>query len=307
MERHVTFIFRVEEWIKQEATTEQVATRQIRLPSSLLSSCINRSIRQADCFAYSSTPKMEVICSSETSIEFRRTVWRYNPEDGTLHNRRCENLRSYNDIVVNRALSKVGISYTPFHLRSVSRLRDSFCPSGGPRGFDLKGICHETRTGVGLLVCLRLSVMFLGVILLSGAFCDGPPGYSFVWGFLWCSSGLFVSLGIFCDVPRVCRLSKDFLWRSSGLFVCQGLSVMFLGSSYMSWTFLWWSSGLFVCLRLPMMFVRVIRLSASFCDAPRVYSFVWCFLWCSSGLLANVIVMTWREPRNFMYSSQFTI
>jgi hypothetical protein len=38
---------------------------------------------------------MEVICSSETSLDFQRTTLRYIPEDGTLHNHRCENLTSY--------------------------------------------------------------------------------------------------------------------------------------------------------------------------------------------------------------------
>jgi hypothetical protein len=39
--------------------------------------------------------KMEAICSSETSADFQRTTRRYIPKDGTLHNHRCENLKSY--------------------------------------------------------------------------------------------------------------------------------------------------------------------------------------------------------------------
>jgi uncharacterized membrane protein len=38
---------------------------------------------------------MEAICSSEKSIDFQRTTRRYIPEDRTLHNHRCENLKSY--------------------------------------------------------------------------------------------------------------------------------------------------------------------------------------------------------------------
>jgi hypothetical protein len=34
--------------------------------------------------AYSSTLKMEAICSSETSVDFQRTTRRYIPEDGTV-------------------------------------------------------------------------------------------------------------------------------------------------------------------------------------------------------------------------------
>jgi hypothetical protein len=49
------------------------------------------------CSAYFSTLKMEAICSSETSVDSQRTARRYTriPEDGTLHNHRCENLKSY--------------------------------------------------------------------------------------------------------------------------------------------------------------------------------------------------------------------
>jgi hypothetical protein len=44
--------------------------------------------------------KMEAICSSKTSVDFQRTTWRYIPEDSTLHNHPCENLKSYNFRVV---------------------------------------------------------------------------------------------------------------------------------------------------------------------------------------------------------------
>jgi hypothetical protein len=47
------------------------------------------------CSAYSSTLKIEAICSSETSVDFQQTTRRYIPEDSTLHNHRCENLKSY--------------------------------------------------------------------------------------------------------------------------------------------------------------------------------------------------------------------
>jgi hypothetical protein len=46
-------------------------------------------------FAISSNLKMETICSSETSVETRRTTRRHIPEDDTLHNHRCGNLKSY--------------------------------------------------------------------------------------------------------------------------------------------------------------------------------------------------------------------
>jgi hypothetical protein len=38
---------------------------------------------------------MEAICSSETPVETQQTTRRNIPEDNTLHNHRCENLKSY--------------------------------------------------------------------------------------------------------------------------------------------------------------------------------------------------------------------
>jgi hypothetical protein len=44
---------------------------------------------------FSSTLKMEALCSSETSVATQQTTRRHIPEDDTLHNHRCENLKSY--------------------------------------------------------------------------------------------------------------------------------------------------------------------------------------------------------------------
>jgi hypothetical protein len=38
---------------------------------------------------------MEALCSSETPVATQRTTRRHIPEDDTLHNHRCENLKSY--------------------------------------------------------------------------------------------------------------------------------------------------------------------------------------------------------------------
>jgi hypothetical protein len=46
-------------------------------------------------FVHALTPKMEAKYSSETPIDFQRTTRRYIPEDGTLHNHRCEILNYY--------------------------------------------------------------------------------------------------------------------------------------------------------------------------------------------------------------------
>jgi hypothetical protein len=53
------------------------------------------SKKTVSCLAYCSTPKMEVTCSFQTSVGFQRTTQYYIPEDRTLHNHRCENLKSY--------------------------------------------------------------------------------------------------------------------------------------------------------------------------------------------------------------------
>jgi hypothetical protein len=41
------------------------------------------------CSAYFFTLNMEVICSSETSVDFQRITQHYIPEDGTLLNDQC--------------------------------------------------------------------------------------------------------------------------------------------------------------------------------------------------------------------------
>jgi hypothetical protein len=44
-----------------------------------------------------STLKMEAMCPSETSVDTQRTTRRYIPEDRTIHNHCCENLKSYTE------------------------------------------------------------------------------------------------------------------------------------------------------------------------------------------------------------------
>jgi hypothetical protein len=55
--------------------------------------------------AIPSTLKMKAICSSETSVDTRRTTRCYIPEDGTIHNHRSENLKSYNVYFLLKPLS----------------------------------------------------------------------------------------------------------------------------------------------------------------------------------------------------------
>jgi hypothetical protein len=53
------------------------------------------------CLAYSSTLNMRATCSSETSVDLQRTARRYILEDTTLHNHRCEKLKSSNQVYGN--------------------------------------------------------------------------------------------------------------------------------------------------------------------------------------------------------------
>jgi hypothetical protein len=57
------------------------------------------------CSAYFSTLKMEAICSSVTLVDFQWATQRYIPQDSTLHNHHCENLKSYKICVVSNILN----------------------------------------------------------------------------------------------------------------------------------------------------------------------------------------------------------
>jgi hypothetical protein len=65
--------------------------------------------------------KIEAMFFSETSVDFRRTMRRYIPEDNnTLHNHRCENLRSYRMIDI-KALENHSFAYVADTWSSYSR------------------------------------------------------------------------------------------------------------------------------------------------------------------------------------------
>jgi hypothetical protein len=57
--------------------------------------CLPPAFTLVSCSAYYSILKMEAKCSSEMSVDFKQITRRYNPEDSTFHNQRCENLKSY--------------------------------------------------------------------------------------------------------------------------------------------------------------------------------------------------------------------
>jgi hypothetical protein len=57
--------------------------------------CLPPAFKLGTCSAYSTTLKMEVICSSKMLVDFQWTTPCYITEDRTLHNHCCENLKSY--------------------------------------------------------------------------------------------------------------------------------------------------------------------------------------------------------------------
>jgi hypothetical protein len=91
---------------------------------------INQTRSQHDFLAYSSTLKMEVTFSSETSIDSQRTIWRYITGDRTLHNHRSDLINRLNC----SGLVSYGISAEPSNivLNTVSdigrRIRSSTLP-----------------------------------------------------------------------------------------------------------------------------------------------------------------------------------
>jgi hypothetical protein len=63
-------------------------------PSIIHSSAVNVKRIKVTVF-WSIALMMEAASTSETSVNFYQTTRRYNPEDGHLHTRRLEKLKSY--------------------------------------------------------------------------------------------------------------------------------------------------------------------------------------------------------------------
>jgi hypothetical protein len=64
------------------------------------------------CLAHSSTLKMAATCSSETSVDFKRTTRRYAPEDRALYNHCWENLKSYTSQMRSRCPNRQDFATT---------------------------------------------------------------------------------------------------------------------------------------------------------------------------------------------------
>jgi hypothetical protein len=89
---------------------------------------ITTAVRASNLIHFS-TLKMEAICFSETFVDTQRTTRRYVLEDGTLHNHRCENLKSYTAKFMT-GLSIPKLSSIFLHSKSVCvHLKAAFCVS----------------------------------------------------------------------------------------------------------------------------------------------------------------------------------
>jgi hypothetical protein len=73
-------------------------------------------------------PEMEAICSSETSVASQQTTRRHIPEDDTLHNHCCGNLKSYNILFVCNCPCTYVSSFR-FHLPDCAHCIISSCCS----------------------------------------------------------------------------------------------------------------------------------------------------------------------------------
>jgi hypothetical protein len=108
---------------------------------------------------------MDATCSSETSVEFQRTTRLYITEDVTVHNYRCENLKSYNSS--GDSQSQFQNIRLAFWTERASLLRLSVA------GASDRAIYWEGRRFC-YLVCIRLHHKFLFLLTLFLALCPPP-------------------------------------------------------------------------------------------------------------------------------------
>jgi hypothetical protein len=133
-------------------------------PCGLLGACI----LLVTCLVYSSTLKMEAVCSSETLVTFYQTTQRLIPEDSTLHNHCCETPISN---TVHYHVHRIHLlDYIPSHLNAVHIFTPcQYCPP-------MRGCSLHLMDVFQLLPCIYLrsktlwwwyistNIMFLDII-----------------------------------------------------------------------------------------------------------------------------------------------
>jgi serine/threonine protein kinase len=90
---------------------------------------------------------MEAICSSETSVTTQETTRRHIPEDDTLHNHLCENLKSYNLIHVCNGKIKSNIIFFSRIITAKPRIPDNISPEAAD--FILKLLVKNPQKRLG--------------------------------------------------------------------------------------------------------------------------------------------------------------
>jgi hypothetical protein len=88
--------------------------------------CFKPDFMLVSCLAYSSTLKMEAMCTSETSVVFQRTTQFFITEDSSLHDHYCENLKSY---IYENSLKKNEMGYTDTSILLIC-VREKHCTGG---------------------------------------------------------------------------------------------------------------------------------------------------------------------------------
>jgi hypothetical protein len=106
---------------------------------------------------------MEAIYFYETSVDFQQTTRRYIPEDGTLHNHRFENLKSYTLCIIKASrliqFMKIILAYYDSdakpYTHSASKIRFSLCACSWTNQDHLGSIVNPT-VGPGIAWLLGL-------------------------------------------------------------------------------------------------------------------------------------------------------
>jgi hypothetical protein len=136
----------------------------------------------ASCLAYSSTQKLELICSSEMSVNVPRATRRYIPEDMILHNNRCENLQSYTVFFLMLRTSVLSLLKYTFichveaqlcnNLQSCSTDSRSMIHSISTASLNLSPtkITSSGRSGMHILKSNKLNVRYVGPCLAKERF-----------------------------------------------------------------------------------------------------------------------------------------
>jgi hypothetical protein len=87
---------------------------------------------------------MEETCSFETSVDFQPTERRYIPEERTLHNHRCENLKSYVSI---RLIILKKVRWTG-HVQLTGYARNSACVKFWLERFEVRNCWKDKNVDV---------------------------------------------------------------------------------------------------------------------------------------------------------------